>query len=260
MDTISTLYKKEVYLNKSSFNIFNGEIIEYDMADAGFNLIKEYNLLSDTTIEKLSKQGKRDRTFSIGKIRGKNKEFSKELTQKFQDARKLFFEANELEDQDILSIKKDAIITLRPCTNQKFGTFINFREKNNYTSYIYTGKLEIYYVPKVDGSYVVDVKGINDDIIKYHNDYLLAFIARYFYNVENHDRAEAIKYINRFITDYKFRKLDVGYYRTFDSNSIFMEETTDVIFSDYDNADKSKLDIRYNYFYLLIPMCKLLIK
>ena len=46
---------RDLYINPNIFYLFNKEIIEYDMKEAGFSLIQEYKLLDEKEIEKLKK-------------------------------------------------------------------------------------------------------------------------------------------------------------------------------------------------------------
>ena len=45
------LYKRSIYLNRDIDYLFNSEIIEYDIQEAGFNIIKYFKLLSESEIE-----------------------------------------------------------------------------------------------------------------------------------------------------------------------------------------------------------------
>lgn len=127
---------KQLWLNPNIEYLFDDEIIEYDMRDAGFSLVKQYRLLPDETIRELTKLGKgEERHIAIGKLQGADKEFSKALSDKFTEIRKIFIAQNELNDDDIVSVKKDAIFTIGKCSKLRFGSLI-FTPKNTYTSYL----------------------------------------------------------------------------------------------------------------------------
>ena len=258
-DSISQLFTKDIYLNRSKLSLFNKEIIEYDMSDAGYSIIREHSLLPQKTIENLSHKSKRDRTYAIGRIQGKDKEFAQRLHQGFQDARELFFKLNNIQDDDILSVKKDAIFTLRQCDHQQIGNYINFREKHNYSSYVYTGRLEIYYRSTMSDNPIIDIKGIDDDKVELHKDYMMELLSKYFYHVENRTIGDSISFMRRFCDRYKLRDLDVGYYRTFDSNSVFIETESGTSFNSYWENEKDNLDIGYNMMYVILPLMKLLL-
>ena len=246
------MYEHDLYVNESNPYLFNTDIFEYDMKDAGFSLIKEFNLLDKSTIDKLSKQDKNTRKVNIGKIQINNPEFVKSLNNAFKEARRLFFEANQLENNDIISIKKDAIFTCKLCKFQEFGKNINFRPKNSYTSYINIGRrIEFYY-----NSDKLDIKGLSDENYEKHKDYLIKFISQFIKSVESGNKIATIKMLRNFIDSYKWKELDIGYYRTFDNKSVFKVIEGDIEFDRYQNVDE--LDITYN-FYLILRLLKIVV-
>ena len=245
----TNVYAKDLFKNPNIPYLFNSEITEYDMKDAGYSIIQEFHLLPDDLIEKLGKMKKDKRTIEIGKI-SKNHEFSKKLMDGFKEARRLFFDANNLEIFDIVSIKKDAIFLNKICKDTQVGKFILFRQKNTYTSYIQLGsRIELYYNP-----YELEVKGISDDVCEKHKDYMLSFINTFFNLMETTKPEVVLTYLNKFISEYKRKELLVGYYRRFDTESLFIESTTGYLFGDYLEADKDQLDISYNLFNVLLKL------
>lgn len=218
------LYLKDSFINDNIPYLFNANIIEYDMKDAGFSLTREYKLLSDSMIEKLDKMDKDERKIKLGKIQIKDREYSRKLADSFKLARGLFFEANMLETSDVISIKKDAIFTTKQCEETKFGKYIVFRPKNTYTSYIHLQKnIEIYYSPSK-----TDVKGlgIDKDIMQerqeLHDGYMLKFINTFCNKMETSTSKEVLQYIRRYTDKYKKGELEIGCYRTFDNRSAFI--------------------------------------
>ena len=118
------LWKQDSFINENIPFLFNKEIIEYDMKDAGFSLTQEFKLLDKTIIEKLAKYKKDKRKIEMGKIERDDSKYRDAKKEAFKLARQMFFEANELEVADIISIKKDAIFTTKRCSQQSFGKFI----------------------------------------------------------------------------------------------------------------------------------------
>ena len=109
----SKLYLKDNYLNKGISILTGKTIIEYDLKSANTSLCSEYHLLPQDQIEKISALPRSKRVVKIGKLCRKNKEFNEGLKRAFVDIRRRFFEANNIQDEDILAIKKDAIFCLR---------------------------------------------------------------------------------------------------------------------------------------------------
>ena len=224
------------------------------MKDAGFSLTQEFKLLSNKQIESLAKLKKDRRKVEMGKIERDNSEYREAKKEAFKLARQFFFEANGLEQNDIISIKKDAILTSKICTQQKFGKYIEFRPKNLYTSYIQLGKnLEFYYNPSQ-----LDVKGISDETLELHEEYMLKFIKLYFKKMETEDDITVIEFMKRFITKYKRRELEVGYYRQFNHKSDFvLLDNEGDTFMDYWEECKDELDISYNFHNILLKLIQI---
>ena len=250
----SSLWKNDSFINQNIPYLFNHEIIEYDMKDAGFSLTREFHLLDEKIIEKLDKYKKDKRKIELGKIQRDDKDYRDNLKKSFAYARKLFLESNELEDNDIISIKKDAIFVTKKCNEQSLGKYINFRPKNTYTSYIQLPKkMEFYY-----NFNSLDVKGMSDENLKLHENYLLKFIKSFFLKMETEDEETVIKFTRRFIDKYKKKELEVGYYRTFDYRSeIELTTDTEVVYKDYWEDKKEDIDISYNYTNILLKLIQI---
>jgi len=228
------------------------------MKEAGLSLTKEYRLLSDSTISKIEKLSKKERTIRLGVIQKDDKEFSEKLKAAFMDARERFFDANDINEEDIISIKKDAIFTTKYCEHQKFGSYINFRPKNKYTSYVYLGKtssqnkaLEFYY-----GNGKLDVKGISENMLILHDKYMSDIIRTYFRYMEEKSKNETLSYLSKICTKYKWKEMKLGYYREY--NTLSQIKFTDDAMYVYDEMDTPSdgIDITYNYFNILIRLIK----
>ena len=249
----NTLYKSDTFVNDNIFYLFNKFIYEYDMKDAGYNLSKAYKLLPESKLEELGRYKKERRTIEIGNLQRSDSIYKERLKQAFEEARRMFFEANELETNDIISIKKDAIFTSRRCDFQKFLNYIEFRTKHEYTSYIRLNKkIELYYSP-----YEMDVKGLGKETIDYHKDYMIKFINQFFEKMETDETDNILRFMRRFIDSYKRRELPVGYYRRFDRDPRFDTYDDSLVFYEYWEDQKNDLDISYNYKEVLIKLIKI---
>lgn len=206
---------KSTWLNPNIEYLFNNEIIEYDMKDAGFTIVKFYKLVPPEEIKRLERLEKGERNRAIGKLQIGNKELSKALSDKFAEMRTLFVSANKLTDDDIISVKKDAIFTIGPCQQIKFGK-VEFSAKNRYSSYLRLTEnmnIELYYA---DGE--IDVKGIGDHGINRHRLYFLTFFQKLFSDLESKN-VSLKRYIKKFVDDYKGGNLDPEFYVEFNNMS-----------------------------------------
>lgn len=228
---------KSTWLNPDIEYLFNNEIIEYDIRDAGFSLIKQFKLLPDDKIRELTSLDKGfERHRAIGMLQRNNSELSKSLSDKFTEIRTIFLGANKLSDNNIISVKKDAIYTIGPCSKLKFGSIV-FIAKNNYTSYIRfpnVNNIEIYY-----SSGTMDVKGIGDVSLNKHRLYMMEFLRHTISMLELKD-IRIKRWITNFIGDYKSGDLDEFYL-------------------EFNNLSKDINPI-YNYQNIIVPMVQIILR
>lgn len=254
----SKIYNKDQYLNKNISFIISNMIREYDIRSAGLNILFWKNAVTEKDYKYLSSLDKSSRNIQIGLMIRDNPKLSDILKKGFSEIRHRFMESNNLSNDDILSIKKDAIFVInkRPI-NTTIGN-IEFVNKNTYTSYYYFNKIEFYYYIREDK---LDIKGISDMTLEKHQDYFIDFLKMIFKLSERSDSKIIRKKIREFSNDYKKLKLNVGYYRELNYDSLFKIYNfkvkgkllaTDNI--DRDMLNNKFVDISYNYMRYIIPL------
>ena len=137
------------------------------------------------------------------------------MLEKFTEVRTIFLSANNISDNDIISVKKDAIYTIGTCNRLRFGN-IEFIAKNQYSSYIRfpdINNLEIYY-----SNDTMDIKGMGEHAINRHRLYMFDFLKSTIDMIENNNPRVKRK-IMKFINDYKSLNLDEEYYIEFNNMS-----------------------------------------
>lgn len=230
--------QKTTWLNPNIDYIFNTEIIEYDIKDAGFNLIKQYKLLPPEKIQELEKLGKGfERHKQVGLLQRDDREFSDSLLKKFAEIRAIFINMNNLTDNDIISVKKDAIFIIGHVNKTKFGK-IEFAQKNVYSSYIRfpnIQNLEIYY-----SNMGLEIKGMSDNAMNRHRLYMFDFLYKTIALIEDHSSSVKRSTI-KFIEEYKHGDLEDGYYLEFNN----MSRDVNPIF---------------NYQNILVPLVQIILK
>lgn len=238
---MSEIWENDKY-QADILSLVNRTIIEYDMRSANTSLAREFNLLPEDKISEIESLGKKARVIAVGKIKRLDESYHEKEKSAFMEARRLFFEKNEIEDDEVISIKRDAIFLTRYATITKVGKYIEFRPKNEYTSFVYMKPLEIYYSPTG-----LDIKGISDEVYdKYHKEYFGDFLFTAIRMLNNCDKDQVLKYIRRFFDDYKWRKLESGYYREFNNMSQFRYLSGEVAMDEF-MEDISQVDISHNF-------------
>ena len=252
------LWEKDLFNNRNIFYLFNKDIVEYDMKEAGFSLTREHKLLSEEKIQNLLSYPKEERHIRLGYEQRENHVFKDALKNAFIEARKSFITENELDENDIISIKKDALFVTRKCSHQSFGDYVLFREKNHYTSYIrLSAQVEFFY-----NENQIDVKGIRPEKLADHEPFMLKFIKQYFYKMETEPPVKVIDFLRRFITKYKERRLEAGYYQKFSRESGYDlianedSEQQGTFISPY-STNVEGIDITYNFYEVLIKLIKI---
>lgn len=223
----NNLWKKDLFTIKLEY-IINSNIYEYDIGFAGYNLAKYYGLLDKKTLEYLASINKSDAHIQIGRIQRDNESFAKDLSNAFRDMRRIFFIENNIDENSVVSIRKDAIFLInKQCTETTFKN-IEFVLKNRFTSFHTFGKYEFYYRNRGN---ILAVKGISDDKLIDHNRYMLSFLKDIFNLLETSDNQRIVDKIKRFASLYKQGELDYRYYRKLSSTSMY-----DLSYKDADSA------------------------
>lgn len=207
-----SLWDKTNYTDKN-IRFINGSLItEYDISSAGMNILMDLGLITKDKYNLLKSMKKLDRNVAVGMLL-KDKEKNKAIEFGFKEARRLFMENNNLEKEDILSIKKDAIYLIDKDVgiNGKVSKHIEFKKKKTYSSYIRLINRE-HYLP-VDKELPLDVKGYSDYTFKVQKDYLFNFLKKIMLmKLNNSDYIDIYLELLKFKDLYITNNLPVEYY------------------------------------------------
>lgn len=253
------LYTNIFYLSPAD-TILN-RITEYDLKSAGFNALKERQLVHTDIINRLELLEKERRNEAIGMMIRKDKSLGKKIQRTVTEARREFFEANEVKDIDVLSIKNDAIFIIgRRLKNLEFGN-MKFIEKNIYTSYHLFDKIEMYYNSQDER---IDIKGINDKILGMHDNYMLEFLRTCFNYIEKGNYDKLKKFLIDFSISYKSHKLHPGYYRELSSKNNYQYKETILagdremvmVIKNVEFDELGEINIAFNYLMYVLPLMR----
>lgn len=255
---ISDLYKRTMYLNKETEFLFGDEIIEYDIQSAGFNIIKKFGFLPEATIDWLEGLDKHSRHIQIGLLEKNDEVLKRNMKRGFVACRKKLFKENDLQDNHVLSIKKDAIFIVGTKLRETEFDNIRFIKKNVYNSYIYLNKIEFYM--NDEGC---DCKGINDILVRLHQDYMLDIFREFAALMRHSTIKKQLSFIKEVSVAYRRRELEHGYYRELNRRSLFRPiEPLGILNSkmgyNFYESDLKKIDITYNYMNYLVPLYRFL--
>lgn len=236
--------------------IISGFIREYDIKQSNINIFYKYGVINEEQYEYYQKADRFTRQRDMGLMQ-RDPKISKILQEGVLEAKRMFFEANDICEEDILSIKNDAVFVINKIPSVTKFDNIEFVNKNIYTSYYKLGALELYYFyDPINNVENIDVKGIDDKVLKLHEDYFLEFLKVVFSSVQTEGIKDTLDIIITFYKQYINKELDIGYYRNFDSESVYSIRTDISNYSIYkayflEEHNKYDLDISCNLQYII---------
>ena len=249
------LWDKTTYTADISYltNVF---IYEYDISKANINILFAKGVIDETTYNFLYEAQRMVRQVYVGKL-CKDTKVSNILKAGIIEAKKMFFEANHIEDRDVLSIKNDAVFLINKKPQiTKFG-LIEFKEKNIYTSFFKIINMEYYYYySNITKEEYIDIKGISDSALEIHKDYFLQLIKDIFYSIQINGPDISLRMLKDYYNDYIRLNLSTEHYRQFNSESMFHFKFISNIGTGYSinsisEDEKPLIDISYNLAILL---------
>lgn len=210
------IWESDTYRAPITF-LVGRNIREYDISKGNINILLYFNIINQETYNFLYNLPKMERQVRVG-IMQKDPKIASVISNGFKEMRTLFCTQNNIAENEILAIKKDALYIIDKVPQYTKFKNIEFLCKNLYTSFYYIGGLELYYNSKYE---ILDVKGISDNILRYHDNYMKDFLMYMFSLIEKRDYVSAISDLNNFRNDYLNLKLPPGYYREFDNRSLY---------------------------------------
>lgn len=243
------LYREKNYIVNLNY-IFNNYIREYDISKANINVLYSKGAIDKNIYMRLHAADRMYRQVYIGKLIQKNPQLQEILNEGIIEYKQKLFEANDINDDDIVSIKNDAVFILNKIPTRLSFDNVNFKFKNIYTSFMKLNELEVYYGDWL-GKQVIDIKGIKDiDIEVFHMSFLNIIISFLSY-IQHGGPYSALQYITNIMNMYANLELPITYYRRFRSSNDYIINSTTCSYAIYDLQDtvenKKILNINYNF-------------
>ena len=229
--------------------LYNQQIVEWDIKSANTSLMRYYNIASESVIDRFEKMKKSERERAVGLFSLKHKDFAMTLENKFTDIINQFIKINNIKEDNIISIKKDAIfVKNKDIKVSSFDQIVNFIPKNTYTGFLKIPRYEFYY-----NKNKIDIKGLNNNNIPLHINGILLFIKAVFEEASNY--SEINKFLKEYSYAYKNKELTIDSYREFNSDSSFKTNIMGTVayFKDADESLLRYIDISFNYINVYMP-------
>lgn len=218
MNQNSLLYENMNYLSTYPF-IINNYIREYDLSAANINALYTNGYFDKSTYDLFKSYDKKKREIEIGLLIKRDSRVYEIISSEIINAKKLLFESNNIQDNEVLTIKNDAVFIIsKELVNTVFGNY-EFKCKNLYNTYLRILDLEIYYRDSLNSDDIFfDIKGISDDKMYLHTA-MVSLISEVCYRVQRYDKSDNIRFIMNIYENFLHRRLPIEYYRNLDSFS-----------------------------------------
>lgn len=225
--------------------LINSYIREYDISKANINILYKYNVLTKEQYQFYLNSDRMTRQCGIGMMQRDNREVADVLKKGLSEARKEFYTSNTIKEEDVLSVKNDAVFLINKIPNHVVFDNIIFNLSATYTSFFKINGLELYYLyDTVNDIEILDVKGIGNEALGLHENHFLEFLKVVFMTLQVSGVDDAIEIVSCFYNQYVNREVDVQYYRTFNSESCYIIDIDSYCYKyRTDNADNK--DIEY---------------
>lgn len=221
---VSTLWSKKFYTAPIDY-ITSSFIREYDISKADISIFLSKGLITQEQFNFLARIPGYNRNVQMGLLQQERPELKKILSKGIEEVRKAFFEANDIQDHEVLSIKNDAIFIINKVPEVTSFGIVNFKNKNVYTSFYKLprrfNKEFYYYLNQATNEEKLDIKGMGVEEQSLHTNYMTEFLLVLFNSIEIFPINDAINLLQTFYNQYINRELDIGYYRRYDQISGF---------------------------------------
>ena len=225
----------------------SGRIIEYDIAKCNISMLKKYGAIDDGTFTFLLNLPKFEREKEIGLMILNNNSLYDIISNGTEYAKIRLAELNNINANEIVRVANDALYINRftDLLYTKIDEYIEFKPKSISSVVLFvSNSVSVYYNRNnITGEINIDIKGLGDKA-ELHSNYFSSFIATVITLLEYSSLNDTIEFIKNFYNDYINKKLDIGFYREFNSNSMYSIAHSGYYISHVDSLDI--VDIKYN--------------
>ena len=249
----SELYKKDRYVAPYEY-LINIPIKEYDLEKANINILMTEGLISKKQYDYLAALPKQQREVQVGLMQKRDPSILSGLKRGFVRAREEFFRVNAIEDSSILYIDKDSITTIEPVraylgkeVKTRLSTYLNFRLKNQYTSFYRVFLIDfLYFNNSITESF--RLKNINQSVPLKHMHSMIDLILSIAYSGQNNRVLDTLQMIKSAYCKYTNSELPIDFYRELNTRSQFKLNSNIGFqyYSDIPPFDTSLLDTSFN--------------
>lgn len=221
MNEYSLLYNNIRYIAPYDY-LINHNIIEFDLEKANISALYEEKFFTKDQYDYYYNLSKKEREINIGNLIKSDANIYNIIQQGIINAKHMFFQFNNIYDENILYIDNDSITLLYPININKqfitkFSEIYNFKCKNIYTSFLRLYGIDfLYYNNGYKESY--RLKNCNQELIIFkHKNYFLDLLLTILYSRQFDAINNTINLIHDMYIQYVNKLFPIMYYREFNN-------------------------------------------
>lgn len=249
------LFEKDRYVSSIYEYIPSSVIREYDLSKANISVLLEQGLINQSQFQYYANLPKNQREVMVGCLQRNNPAILNGVKNGLLNARRMFFEANQIPEECVLYIDKDSITTINfDASTTSLTSNLNFRLKNVYTSFYRIFLVDLLYFNDGKGNESYRLKNSTKDMQQQISSYkngILDFILEIAYYGQFYPAADTLRMINCAYRKYTSLGFNLDFYREFNNMASYKIKTDSNTHYYYikdlpDNTSKELLDISYN--------------
>lgn len=196
----------------SNVDFYIGRIIEYDIKSAYYSILR---VARDNNVSPISeeeflhldsiKDDKQERLIFVGNLMNKYLELSDFLHNSLRYILTTFFITNNLQESDVISVKKDAIFVTKICENLVIDG-VELTEKHMYKVYfaykILVGKYKGFIEYYIKSDEVFDIKGLPKELLNNNKPFFNQVVKSMFSTALMNDRESILLRLESMYKDF----------------------------------------------------------
>lgn len=240
---IRPIWEHDNYTAKETYIIAN--IYEYDISKANISILLSLGWITPELYNELLACEKQVREVRIGLMIRDNQEMNQALSMGFKEFRRRLFEANDISNEEVVSIKKDAVFVTRELQYTNFD-YVHFTKKNHYTMFYRLKNLEIWYGDDPYGNVSMDIKGIKDALLLTYDCEFIRMLMSIFIPMSHRDIRGALTRYKMVLNLYTSGNAPLSAYRELNSSFMFKIRGSHYRALLLTEEARTHLDISYN--------------
>ena len=255
MALLTSIHEKARYVAPYEW-LVNHNIQEWDLEKANISILRSLDLISDEDYSRYYNMPRQEREVELGCLRRDNPKIEEGYQKGIKAVRQMFFDANSLEQENVLYIDNDSITTVHQWRDTRgsyiqgnLAPYINFRVKKRYTSFYRLFIIDFLYYSNGEIE-EFRLKNVDDKKIREsHSGYFLDFILSCAFSAQTSPILDSIQMVQDTYANYSSKTLDLPYYRELNPRNQYKLIITNfyTYYADMlSETDKEFVDISYN--------------